>query len=236
MSGRLSSAADVLRGLDAGAVPDAEAIADALPVSGASVSTMGDFLGTETLAASDDRAARLDELQFDLGIGPCWDALATALPVLEPDLLGDGATRWPALSQSLHDSGVAAVFAFPLMLGPLKLGAVDLYSDRTQPLGRVAEEQAVLVAAVLSRHILRRALRSVGRDEHPQEGTKFSRRVIHQATGFVIAQLGISAEDAHLLIQGQAFADGRSMRDVAEDIVERRLSFAVDASGIEEIK
>lgn len=236
MTDRFGSAADVLRGLDDDAVPDADAIADALPVSGASVSTMGEFLGTETLAASDDRAARLDELQFDLGIGPCWDALATAVPVLEPDLLGAGAARWPELSHSLRDPGVAAVFAFPLMLGPLKLGAVDLYSDRAQPLGRAAEEQAIIVAAILSRHILRRALRSVGREEHPGEGTRFSRRIIHQATGFVIAQLGINAEDAHLLIQGQAFAEGRPMRDVAEDIVERRLSFAVDANGIAEIE
>ena len=48
---------------------------DFLPITGASVSTVGNFLGSETLSASDDVAARLDELQFDLGEGPCWDAV-----------------------------------------------------------------------------------------------------------------------------------------------------------------
>ena len=45
------------------------------PVTGSAVSTVGGFLGSETVAASDEYAARLDELQFDLGEGPCWDAV-----------------------------------------------------------------------------------------------------------------------------------------------------------------
>ena len=49
-----------------------------LPVTGAAVSTLGDVLGSETLSASDAHAARLDEVQFDLGEGPCWDALRSA--------------------------------------------------------------------------------------------------------------------------------------------------------------
>jgi len=230
------AAAAALLSLDRDAAPDAALLADALTVTGASISTLGDFLGTETVAASDDRAARLDELQFDLGQGPCWDALSAAAPVLEPDLLGAGATRWPALSDALRDPGVAAVFAFPLVLGPLRLGAVDLYSDRAAPLGPVGEEQATALAAILSRHLLRRALRAVGQDEGVDQGSRFSRRVIHQATGFVIAQLGIDPDGAHLLIQGQAFAEGRSMRDVADDIVARRLSFAASSNGFEEVR
>jgi hypothetical protein len=50
------------------------ALVDFLPVDGASVSSLGDFLGTETLGASDEVVAKIDELQFDLGEGPCWDA------------------------------------------------------------------------------------------------------------------------------------------------------------------
>ena len=57
-----------------------------LPVSGASVSTFGSFLQAETVSATDARAGRVDELQFDLGEGPCWDALAQRRPILAPDL------------------------------------------------------------------------------------------------------------------------------------------------------
>ena len=72
------------------------AFVEFLPVTGASVSTLGDVFGSETLSATDDRAARLDELQFDLGEGPCWDALRSARPVAAASLQMEGRERWPA--------------------------------------------------------------------------------------------------------------------------------------------
>ena len=69
-----------------------EVFIDVFPVSGAAVSTVGEVLGSETLAASDERAARLDELQFDLGEGPCWDAMRSGTAVLQPDIRESGAT------------------------------------------------------------------------------------------------------------------------------------------------
>ncbi|WP_375372628.1 ANTAR domain-containing protein [Clavibacter capsici] len=48
---------------------------------------------------------------------------------------------------------------------------------------------------------------------------------MHQATGMVIAQMGLSAADALLVLRGHAFATNRSVRDVANDVVERRLDF-----------
>ena len=105
-----------------------EAFLSVFPVGGAAVSTIGQVLGSETLAASDPRAARLDELQFDLGEGPCWDAMRSAYPVLVPTLRSTGPARWPAFTESVVRDGVSSVFAFPLTVGPLRFGAVDLYS------------------------------------------------------------------------------------------------------------
>src|ERR1700712_5847665 len=86
-----------------------------LPVSGMSVSTLGDVLESETLFASDPVAARVDEAQFDLSEGPCWDAVATRLPVFESDLGGEGFARWPVLAHVLTQIDVQALFAFPLI-------------------------------------------------------------------------------------------------------------------------
>src|ERR1700712_5537603 len=88
-----------------------------LPVSGMSVSTLGDVLESETLFASDAVAARVDEAQFDLSEGPCWDAIATRLPVFESDLGGKGPGRWPVLTDALAGDGVQGLFVFPLILG-----------------------------------------------------------------------------------------------------------------------
>ena len=53
-----------------------------LPVTGASISMLKSPFRTEVVCASDALAARLDELQIDLGEGPCWDAVSTLQPVL----------------------------------------------------------------------------------------------------------------------------------------------------------
>lgn len=202
------------------------------PVTGASVSTIGSFLGSETLSASDDVAARLDELQFDLGEGPCWDALRSGRAVLEPDFARTSATRWPALEAAMSDVDLRSVFAFPLAIGPLRIGAVDLYSLERVALDGKQAKQADAMAEVVGRHVLRQALGAVGRD-YDVNGNAYSRRVVHQATGMVLAQLGISADDARLVIQGHAFAASRSMMEVAQDILDGRLDFADESDGIE---
>jgi len=234
MENRFEAAVDALSALEGDESWLAEPILGAMPVSGVSVSTLGTLLGTETLSATDDVIAHVDELQFDLSEGPCWDALEVRGPILEPDLRRNPQRFWPAFTKAILDEEVAAIFAFPLLVGPLKIGAIDMY--RTQPgqLSAEQREQTVTLAGIVSRHVLRRAMLVSGREANEEKETPFSRRLVHQATGFVIAQLGVSPEDALLLIQGQAFAEGRSVHDVAGDIVSRRLRFSLEGNRIED--
>ena len=111
---------------------------------------------------------------------------------------------------------------FPLLFGPLEIGAVDLYSVAPVSLSLEQQRQTLALTAIVSRILLRHAIFD---DDAPGETTTFSRRVIHQATGMVLAQLGTTAEDAHLIIRARAFAESRSMLDVAQDIIERRIRF-----------
>jgi hypothetical protein len=210
---------------------------DVFPVTGASVATVGDLLGSETLSASDALAARLDELQFDLGEGPCWDALSAGRPILEPDLKQHARMTWPAFSAAVAHDDISSIFAFPLSVGPLRMGAVDLFSSAPMSLDRTQTRQADAMAGVVSRHVLRRALTAVGHDEDEagaDVGNAYSRRLLHQATGMVLAQLGISADDARLVIHGQAFAVSRPVMEVAQDVLDGRLNFSRRDDGIEE--
>jgi hypothetical protein len=208
-----------------------EVFVDVFPVSGAAVSTIGEVLGTETLAASDERAAKLDELQFDLGEGPCWDAMRSGAAALHPRIRETG-SRWPAFAAAIREQDVSSVFAFPLGVGPLRFGAIDLYSRAPVSLNHDQAEQAGAMAEVVSRHVLRRALTSIG-IEPDTLGNAYSRRLVHQASGMVLAQIDVSAEDARLVIQGHAFAGERSMMDVAQDIIDGRLRFVRKGSRIE---
>ncbi|WP_374947465.1 GAF domain-containing protein, partial [Agreia sp.] len=118
-----------------------------LPVTGVSISVLGGIAGPGTICASDRRATRLDELQFDLGEGPCWQALSTRRPILTEDIR---ATRpsdaWPSLVRALSDERVAGIFAFPLAVGSLGIGAVDLYTEDPARLDDADVADAVTLA------------------------------------------------------------------------------------------
>jgi hypothetical protein len=199
-----------------------------LPVEGAAVSTLGAPIGSETVCATDAQAARLDEVQFDLGEGPCWEAKFTRRPVLTADMRGDSHDAWPVFAEAISNDDIGALYTFPLLVGPLSFGAVDLYSRSA---GRLNESQiayATGLAENAARQVLQWAL-SV-RETHTEDAddtqSEYSRRVVHQATGMVIAQLDVSAADALLILRGHAFAHARPVREIAVDLVERRLDLS----------
>jgi hypothetical protein len=212
----------------------ADSLVSVLPISGASVSTVGKPFGSETVSASDDLAAHLDELQFDFNEGPCWDAIASGEPVSEPSL-ASAPSQWPNFGPAAAHSGVASIFAFPLKVGALSVGAIDLYSRTPLDLTPADRRRALGMSEVIGRRVLRQALQATA-SEIDEEGGVFSRRIIHQATGMVLAQLDVSAEDATVIIQSHAYGGGRSMKDLARAIIAGEVRFARGATGIEMIE
>jgi hypothetical protein len=194
-------------------------------VSGAVVSTLGSPLGSQTVCASTPLAARIDEIQIDLGEGPCWEALRIRRPVLEPDLRGSAGASWPGVTEAFRGLDVGALFAFPLYVGRVSVGCVDLYSEDAGVLAPGAVEQLTVLAAIAARQVLRRALDDLEVDAQGVEDGPYSRREVHQASGMVAAQLSIGVDDALVVLRGHAFASGQSVRHVANDVVARRLVF-----------
>jgi hypothetical protein len=197
-----------------------------LPVEGASLSVLVSP-GQATVSSSNATAARIDELQFDLGEGPCWDAMTTRRPVLRPDFALVGSDDWPLFTEGVRRDGIhdeiGAIYAFPLYIGSLDLGAVDLYSNEPRELKNTEVKRVSKLAELASWQVLRRI---IGDDGTEEDLSPLSRREVHQATGMVLAQLNISANDAMLLLRAHAFSSGRSVMDVAADVVERRLDFS----------
>jgi len=197
-----------------------------VPSDGAVVSTFGSAFGAQTVCASDAWAARFDEHQIDLGEGPGWDALATRSPVAVHDIHSPSNARWPSLVRALGMDNVRGVSCFPLMFGSLMIGAVGLYSLRACTLTEPEKIDAELLANVAARQVLRRTLAAQEISSEKVDNERYSRRVVHQATGMVLAQLNLSAADALLVIHGHAFSSDRTVREVAADVVARRLDLS----------
>jgi len=195
----------------------------AVSMPGAVVSTLGSPMGSETVCASTKLGARIDEIQIDLGEGPSWEALRTRLPVTASDLQVDGGALWPGTWAALRELDVGALFAFPLCVSTLGIGSIALYSMTARELSDADIERMSRLAAIVSSTLLRRALNRLDAPDDGAQEEPYSRREVHQATGMVAARNSIGVDDALLLLRGHAFAAGRPVRDVAADVIARRL-------------
>ncbi len=204
------------------------AFLQALPVTGVAVSAFPGRIPETSIWATDAISARIDELQFDLGEGPRWEAARTRQPVELPDVRQASHAAWPVFAKALQELDVAALFVFPLVLGTMDIGVIELYSTTPGALGRADHSTALQLADAAAWKLLRHLLtaHSVGEPSSRRDESPLSRREVHQATGMVLAQAGVSATDALLLIRARAYSQGRSVRDVAQEVVNRTMDFS----------
>ncbi|GAB3607574.1 GAF domain-containing protein [Conyzicola nivalis] len=197
---------------------------DLLPVTGVAISVLDQQVKSSVIHASDATSARLEEIHFDLGDGPMFDCVASATPVLIPDVTDAG--QWSMFTSHASELDAAAVFVFPLTLGAASVGAVLCYRTEAGDL----DADAVDMGSALGRAIAGPALRQailLADDEQPDgESPIETRREVHQATGMALMQLDTTATDALARMRAYAFSRGVSLRDVARDVVSRRLDFS----------
>ena len=175
-----------------------------------------------TLYSSDPVSAQIEELQFTLGEGPCIDAHTAGRPVLEPDLadpdhrpVGDvhPRRRWRA--------GARALFGFPLTVGAIRLGALNLYRGARALERRTARRFAGRGRGDRPHHPgdAGRAgtggARAQGAPATQLESGANLRLVVHQASGMVSVQLGLSIAEALVRLRGYAFRHDLPIEEVA---------------------
>lgn len=198
---------------------------DGLPVTGAALSAFGGSMQETTLCATDALAARLDELQFDLGEGPRVVAARSRVPVLIPRVRAESHDRWPVFGRAVLETDAQALFVFPLVIGAMDVGVVELYCDSPGPLSQSDLTRARSLANDAAWTLLQSILALNDEDGEQQPNSWMSRREIHQATGMVLAQRGGTAADALLILRGHAFANGLTLRQTSDDVLDRRLDF-----------
>ena len=204
-----------------------EVCAEVVGMNGAGIMLMAGDIPQGSLCTTDDVSALIEESQFALGEGPCVDAYHLGRPVLEPDLANPAAPRWQAFTGPVLDAGVRAIFGFPLHMGGARLGALNLYRTRRGALTDEQHADALGMADIATRAVLvMQSNAPLGQIAAELAlGADFE-YVVHQASGMVAAQLDVSVGQALIRLRGYAFGNARSLREVAEDVVARRLRFA----------
>ena len=179
-----------------------------------------------TLAGAGRHSSTITELQFEFGEGPSLEVYASGSPVLLPDLAVDGAARWPVFTAAATELEARAEFCFPLGVGTTYIGVLDLYRDKP---GMLSDEH--LADAQVAADIARDAMLYLQEPPaHPGlaallDMVGMDRIVVHQATGMIAVQLDATPADALARLRAMAFQSGRSIYDIAQDVVERRVRF-----------
>ncbi len=200
-----------------------------LPVAGAAISIVSSECSPVTLCASDDVAARLAEIQYTLGEGPCRAATQAKAPVLAPDLTdGPDSRRWPLFAREAVAAGAGAVFSFPLSQGGSVLGTMDLYDSAPRRL-----DERYIAVALRAAEAVTLALGSLHHEQSAEEEVgvawfmqaEANHEEVYRAAGMLMVRLGVGADEAMARLRARAFSLNRTVTEVAKDIVNRTDEF-----------
>ncbi|MBL7258715.1 GAF and ANTAR domain-containing protein [Paractinoplanes lichenicola] len=168
-----------------------------------------------TLAVTGEVAQKVDQIQYDLGEGPCLTAAADDQPVHSPDL--DEEERWPRFREATRAAtAVRGVLSFHLSDGPDRT-ALNLYTD--QPAAFTAE--AITLASLFAAHARVLLLHADSAEKAAQlSGALTTSRQIGAAVGILMNVHKVTADQAFDLLRTTSQQLNRKLNAVAEDVTQ----------------
>ena len=170
-----------------------------------------------TLAATDPRAEALDRIQYDLGAGPCVDAILEHTSFATGDLAED--TQWPAFARrATETTPVRSVLSFRLFLEDTDaIAGLNLYATKPDAFDETSELVGMLLATHGALAIAVAGAREIA------AGLKLaldSNRDIGVAMGILMVTYKVTRDQAFDLLRLASQHANRKLRDVAAGIVE----------------
>ncbi len=176
-----------------------------------------------TPGANSDVPVRADAIQYEVGEGPCLDAIKDHAILHVEDLRAE--KRWPRFSaRAAEEAGVRSVMCFRLFAQEDTMGALNLYSREVGAFGSETEEIGSLFAAHAAV-----ALSGAREKQHLEQALR-SRDVIGQAKGILMAREHVSEDEAFDMLRRASQRLNVKLRDVAERVAHA----AVDPPGVNE--
>ncbi|MFD9664404.1 GAF and ANTAR domain-containing protein [Rhodococcus sp. NPDC059968] len=170
-----------------------------------------------TVAASDDVARRIDDLERTLGEGPCVDAIDDETTQIEPNLATP--TKWPRLAaRILAGTPVRGAMGFPLLVEERKIGALNLFTDTAGIFTDGAAEHAVILAAFAGVTV---SAISGGAEAATLRAGLDSNREIGKAIGLLMALHHISDDDAIALLRRTSQLMNIKIAEIARRMIDQ---------------
>ena len=166
-------------------------------------------------AATDDVMRQIDQMQDQLGEGPCLEASVDDGIHLDNDITA--ASRWPRLAAAVVEATpVRAMLAVPLVHEGQRRGAVNLFADQPGAFSDESVGQAAILAAF--------ATVAVASATHAEQAEQLAEgmatnREIGAAVGILMATHKIGQEEAFDLLSKASQRLNRKLRDIARGIV-----------------
>ncbi|MEW1955636.1 GAF and ANTAR domain-containing protein [Terrabacter sp. NPDC080008] len=170
-----------------------------------------------TAASTDAIARRIDQIEIEIGEGPCVDAIVSEAYQHDADLT-DATSPWPRFTERIvAETPVRSAIGYRLLLDGDKVGALNLYSDTPGALtGRSADSGAV-IASFASVALM--AIRAREEAATLRQGLQ-SNREIGKAVGLLMAAHHISGEEAFELLRTTSQELNMKLAKLASQIVE----------------
>lgn len=174
---------------------------------------------SDTVVATAPFVSEIDDVQYDLGQGPCISAAAEAATVMSGSLGSD--PRWPRFGGRIARLGVHSVISLPLITPDGVVGAMNVYARSKnvfdEASARIGEIFAAPAAvAVQNAQVLAQAQRLAARLEVALQ----TRGVIDRAVGIVMSRNGGTPEEALERLRTVSQREHVKLATVAEQIVD----------------
>jgi len=179
-----------------------------------------------TLWSTDDTAARIEDLQEVTGEGPSNEAFVTGSPVITH--LDRREQRWPQFTHAARRLvGEATIYALPIRPHHEVIGVLSLH--QRSPMAALSSlPGAQFLADAIGAALL---AEPVVLDKPIEDGPWSNRIEIDEATGMVIAQLGLAPADALAILRAHAFAHDATLNDIAKLVLSGGLDFGSETGG-----
>jgi transcriptional regulator with GAF, ATPase, and Fis domain len=167
-----------------------------------------------TLAASDEKVYISDQMQGDVGEGPCFDAIRSGEEVFRIADTRTAADGWPRYAPCAEKLGIRSMLGFKLFTDDETLGALNLYSTHPWAFTERSEENGWLLASHSAV-----ALASA-RSEADLHGAISSQQRIGEAIGILMARHGLSEDDAFAALAKASQEQNIKVRQLVARVIE----------------